>query len=47
MSFAGLIADSRSLLDYARLECQSYRYALDTSPSVEYIAKQIAIRQQE
>jgi 20S proteasome alpha/beta subunit len=47
MSFAGLIADSRSLLDYARLECQSYRYALDTSPSVEYVAKQIAIRQQE
>jgi 20S proteasome subunit alpha 4 len=47
VSYAGIIADSRSLLDYARLECQSYRYTLDTSPSVEYISKQIAFRQQE
>lgn len=47
MSSAGIIADSRSLVDYARLESQSYRYALDTEPSIEYIAKQIAFRQQE
>ena len=47
VSYAGIIADSRSLIDYARLECQSYRYALDTVPSIEYLAKQIAFRQQE
>ena len=47
VSYAGIIADSRSLIDYARLECQSYRYALDTNPSIEYLAKQIAFRQQE
>lgn len=47
ISYAGIIADSRSLIDYARLECQSYRYALDTNPSIEYLAKQIAFRQQE
>jgi len=47
VSYAGIIADSRSLIDYVRLECQSYRYSLDTTPSVEYIAKQVANRQQE
>ena len=47
ISYAGIIADSRSLIDYARLECQSYRFALDTNPSIEYLAKQIAFRQQE
>jgi 20S proteasome subunit alpha 4 len=47
VSYSGIIADSRSLIDYARLECQSYRYALDTSPSIDYIARQIAFRQQE
>lgn len=47
ISYAGIIADSRSLIDYARLECQSYRFSLDTNPSIEYLAKQIAFRQQE
>ena len=47
IAFAGIIADSRSLIDYARLECQSFRYSLDTAPGVDYIAKQIAFRQQE
>lgn len=46
-SYAGIIADSRSLIDYARLEVQSYRYTLDTSPTVQYVASQIAYRQQE
>jgi len=46
IAYSGIIADSRSLLDYARLECQSYRYALDTIPTVEYVAKQIAYKQQ-
>jgi 20S proteasome subunit alpha 4 len=47
ITFAGINADSRSLIDYARLECQSFRYSLDTAPSVDYVAKQIAFRQQE
>lgn len=47
MSFAGIIADSRFLIDYARLECQSYRYSLNTVPSIEYLVKQIAFKQQE
>lgn len=47
ISYAGIIADSRSLIDYVRLESQSYRYSLDTVPSLEYISKQIAFRQQE
>ena len=46
MTFAGIIADSRSLSDYARLESQSFRYSLDTTPTVDYIAKQIAFRKQ-
>ena len=29
MTFSGIIADSRSLSDYARLESQSFRYSLD------------------
>jgi len=45
--YSGIIADSRSLIDFARLETQSYRFSLDTSPSVEYVSKQIAFRQQE
>lgn len=47
MSYAGIIADSRSLIDYARLECQSFRYNLDTVPTLEYLVKQVAFKQQE
>ena len=47
MSFAGIIADSRSLSDYARLESQSFRYSLDISPTVDIIAKRIAFKMQE
>ena len=47
MTFAGIIADSRSLSDYARLQSQSFRYSLDTTPSVDYIAKQVAFRKQD
>ena len=39
MSYAGIIADSRSLIDYARMECQSYRFTLDTVPSLDYLVK--------
>ena len=47
MAFAGIVADSRSLSDYARLESQSFRYSLDTPPTVDYIAKQVAFRKQD
>ena len=47
MTFAGIIADSRSLSDYARLQSQSFRYSLDIPPTVDNIAKQIAFRMQE
>ena len=47
MSFAGIIADSRSLSDFARLESQSFRYSLDISPTVDNIAKEIAFKMQE
>ena len=47
MTFAGIIADSRSLSDYARLESQSFRYSLDIPPTVDNIAKQIAFKMQE
>ena len=47
MTFAGIIADSRSLSDYGRLQSQSFRYSLDIPPTVDNIAKQIAFRMQE
>jgi 20S proteasome subunit alpha 4 len=47
MSYAGIIADSRYLIDYARLECQSYRYSLNTKPSIDYLSKQVAFKMQE
>ena len=47
MTFAGIIADSRSLSDYARLQSQSFRYSLDIPPTVDNIAKTIAFKIQE
>jgi len=47
MTFAGIIADSRSLSDYARLQSQSFRYSLDIPPTVDNIAKQTAFKMQE
>ena len=47
MTFAGIIADSRSLSDYARLQSQSFRYSLDIPPTVDNIAKEIAFKMQE
>lgn len=46
MTFAGLQADARVLVDKARLEAQSFRFNLEDDPTLEYIARFVAETQQ-
>lgn len=46
LTFSGLTADGRILIDKARVECQSHRLTVEDPVSVEYITKFVAGVQQ-
>ena len=47
MTFAGLQADARILIDKVRLECQSFRFQYEDAPEVEYVARFMGETQQK
>ncbi|KAI1707961.1 proteasome subunit domain-containing protein [Ditylenchus destructor] len=47
LAFAGLSADARVLVDYARRECESYKLSLEDPVTVAHIARCIADVKQE
>ena len=38
ITFAGLQADARILIDKVRLECQSFRFQYEDQPAIDYMA---------
>ena len=47
LTFAGLQADARILIDKVRLECQSFRFQYEDQPTIDYIAHFMGQTQQK
>ncbi len=47
LTFAGLQADARILVDKVRFECQSHRFRYEDEPALEYVARFLAETQQK
>ena len=47
VTFAGLTADARVLINKARLEAQNFRLTMDDAPTIEYITRSVASYQQK